>query len=156
MNKRNRKYFVKLTEEERQQLEAIVRKGKSAAWKIQRAQALLKMDQGPDGPGWNDARIAEAFGMSVRSLESWRKQAVEEGPESLLERRYQPTRPSLRKLDGEGEARLTMLACSRPPGDRAHWTLQLLADQLVELQVVDAISDETVRRTLKKTTLSPG
>lgn len=151
----NRKYVLKLTADERTWLEGIVRTGTSAAWKIQHAHALLKMDRGEDGPGWDDARIAEAFGMTTRSLEAWRKRAVEEGPQALLERRY-PARPHCRKLDGAGEAQLVKLACSHAPRERTGWTLNLLADKLVELQVVESISRETVRRTLKKTRSSRG
>lgn len=151
-----KKYVVQLAADEREHLERIARTGKGAAWRIQRAHALLKCDQGPHGPGWTDERIAEAFGMSVRSVEHWRQQAVEEGPESLLEREARTTPPVKPKLDGEGEARLVMLACSQPPEGRAKWALRLLAARLVELEVVDSISYETVRRVLKKTISSPG
>lgn len=150
-----RKYVLKLTAEERTWLEAMVGKGKAAAWKMRHAHALLKMDQGEDGPGWDDARIAEAFGMTTRSLETWRKRAVEEGPHALFERQY-PARPDRRKLDGAGEAQLVKLACSSAPGERSSWTLNLLAGRLVELEIVDGISRETVRRTLKKTISSRG
>jgi transposase-like protein len=149
-------YGVKLTAEERTELAGLVRKGKAAGWKIQRAQALLKCDQGPDGPGWIDQRIADAFGCTRRSVESWRKQAVERGPLSLLERKARETPPIARKLDGEKEAQLVKLACSRPPDGRARWTMQLLAERLVQLEVVDKIGPEAVRRTLKKTTSSRG
>lgn len=147
---RKPKYVLKLTTDERAWLEGMVRTGKSAAWKIQHAHALLKMDQGEDGPGWDDGRIAEAFGMTVRSLESWRKRAVEDGPGALFER-HSPSRPGSRKLDGAGEAHLVKLACSQAPNERGGWTLSLLAGKLVELQIVESISRETVRRTLKKT-----
>jgi len=147
---------VQLAADEREHLERITRKGKGAAWRIRRAQALLKCDQGPHGPGWSDERIAEAFGLSVRSVENWRRQAVEEGPESLLEREARSTPPIAPKLDGAGEAQLVKLACSQPPEGRAHWTLRLLAAQLVELEIVESISYETVRRVLKKTPSSPG
>lgn len=142
-------YVVKLTAEERAELEVVVKKGKAAAWKRQRAQALLKCDQADGGPAWVDQDIADAFGCSRQSVENWRKQAVEEGPLSLLERKPRPP-PTEPKLDGEGEARLVALACSKPPEGRARWTLQLLADALVEMQVVDSICDETVRQVLKK------
>lgn len=145
-----RKYVLKLTAEERTWLEGMVSKGKAAAWKMRHAHALLKMDQGEGGPGWDDAGIAEAFGMTTRSLEAWRRQAVEEGPQSLFERRY-PVRPHKRKLDGAGEAQLVKLACSHAPDERGGWTLNLLAGRLVELEIVDSISRETVRRILKKT-----
>ena len=151
----NKKYVVKLTSDEHAQYERIVHVGKSAAWKILHAQALLKLDQGEHGSGWSDDRIAEAFGVTTRSVENWRKQAVEEGPDSLLEHEWRP-RPEARKLDGEGEARLTTLACSQPPDEHGSWTLQLLAQRLVELKIVDTISRETVRQTLKKTISNHG
>lgn len=151
----NRKYVLKLTADERAWLEAMVHTGKSAAWKIQHAHAFLKMDRGEHGPGWSDVRIADAFGMTTRSLENWRKQAVEEGPQAVLER-YYPARPQCRKLDGAAEAQLVKLACSQAPDERTGWTLTLLAGKLVELHVVESISRETVRRTLKKTTSSRG
>jgi hypothetical protein len=150
-----KEYVLKLTAEERVELEGLVRKGKATGWKIQRAQALLKCDQGRAGPGWTDERAAEAFGCTTRSLQSWRKQAVERGPLSLLERQPRSL-PTRRKLDGEKQARLVALACSKPPKGQARWTLNLLAGRLVELKVVDSISYETVRRALKKTTSSRG
>jgi transposase len=144
-----KKYVLKMASEERATLEQLVKKGKAAGWKLQRAQALLKCDQGPLGPSWTDAQVAEAFGCTTRSLESWRKQAVERGPLSLLERK--PRTPGPRLLDGEKEARLVKLACSKPPEGRARWSLRLMAGRLVELEIVDAISYGTVRRALKKT-----
>jgi transposase len=144
-----KKYVLKMVPEERATLEQLVKKGKAAGWKLQRAHALLKCDAGPEGPGWTDAEIAAAFGCTTRSLESWRKQAVEQGPLSLLERKPRPSVPA--KLDGEKTARLVALACSRPPQGRARWTLRLLARRCVELKIVEAISYGTVRRALKKT-----
>ena len=149
-------YVVKLTAEERTELEGLVRKGKAAGWKIQRAHMLLKCDQGPDGPGWIDQRIADAFGCTRQSVEIWRKQAVEEGPLSLLVRKARAAPPTPPKLDGEQQAHLVKLACSQPPEGRAHWTMQLLAEWLVQLEVVDKIGPEAVRRTLKKTRSSRG
>jgi transposase-like protein len=146
-----KKYIVKLTADERSELEQMVRKGKAAGWKLQRAHALLRCDQGPEGPAWPDERVAEAHGVTTRSLESWRKQAVERGPLSLLERKPRATPALTGKLDGEKEARLTALACSRPPKGYARWSLRLLAERLVELEVVASISHETVRRAMKKT-----
>lgn len=143
------KHRVKLTDDERQDLEQLIRRG-AAGWKLQRAQALLKCDEGEAGPGWSDARIAEAFGVTTRTLENWRKQAVERGPMSLLERKAQD-RSMHRKLDGAGEARLVKLACSTPPKGRSRWSLRLLADKLVDLEVVDSIGHECVRQTLQKT-----
>jgi hypothetical protein len=151
-----KKYVLKLTAEERVTLQQVVKKGKAAAWKVQRAQALLKCDQGRAGPGWTDERIAEAFGCTTRSVESWRKQGVERGPLSLLERKARERPAITPKLDGEKEARLVALACSKPPKGRARWSLRLLAGRLVELKIVDAIGHETVRRALKKTTSSRG
>jgi hypothetical protein len=145
-----KKYVLKLSEDERQELGELVRKGRASGWKLLRAQALLKCDQGPGGPAWPDARISEAFGCTSRSLENWRKQAVEQGPLSLLERQASSP-PRAPKLDGEAEARLTALACSKAPPGYARWSLRLLADHLVILEIVDSISHETVRRTLKKT-----
>jgi hypothetical protein len=145
-----KKYVLKLSGEERETLEQVIRKGKSAAWKVQRAQALLKCDAGSNGPAWTDAKIAEAYGMRTRSLESWRKRAVEEGPLSLLERKPENSPRVTPKIRGEEEARLTQLACSAPPPGCARWTLQLLADRLVKLEIVESISRETVRRALKK------
>ena len=150
-----KRYVLKLTVSEREELEQVVRTGKAAGWKIQRAQALLKCDQGVQGPGWTDEQVADAFGCTTRSLQSWRQQAVADGPLSLLERQPRSL-PGRRKLDGDKYARLTALACSQPPKGAARWTLNLLAARLVELQVVDSISYETVRRALKKTTSSRG
>jgi len=150
----SKRYVVKLTGEERTELADIVRKKKAAAWKIQRAQALLKCDQGPGGPDWPDARIAEAFGCTTRSLENWRKQAVERGPLSLMERKSQATRAV--RLDGEQEAQVTKLACSAPPAGQARWTLRLLSRRAVELEIVETLSHETVRRVLKKANSSRG
>ncbi len=147
--------MLKVTADERGWLEGSVRTGKSAAWKIRHANAFLKIDRGEQGPAWEDARIAEAFGMSTRSLENWRKQAVEEGPREVLAR-YYPTRPQCRKLGGQAQAQWVKLACSQAPGERTGWTLNLLANKLVELEVVASISRETMRRTLKKTTSSRG
>jgi transposase len=145
-----KKYVLKLTAEERVELRSVLRGGKAAAWKVQRARALLKADQSPDGPGWKDQRIAESFDCTIRSLENWRKQAVEDGPLSLLQRKPRSDK-GRSKLDGEGEAQMTKLACSKPPKGRGRWTLRLLASRLVELEVVDSISYETVRRVMKKT-----
>jgi len=145
------KHRVKLTGDERRELERLVRQGRAAGWKLRRAQALLKCDEGDAGPGWPDARIGEAFDVTTRSLENWRKQAVERGPLSLLERQPQD-RSWQRKLDGVGEAKLVKLACSTPPQGRSRWSLRLLADKLVELRVVDSIGHECVRQTLQKTT----
>jgi transposase len=146
-----KKYVVCLTEVERATLEQVVRKGKVAGWKRQRAQALLKCDASATGPAWPDRQIAEAFGITTRSLESWRKRAVEEGPLSLLERKPEDSPRVAPKLRGKEQARLTQLACSRPPKGHARWTLRLLAQRLVELEIVESISHENVLRALKNT-----
>lgn len=151
----NRKiYRIKLTDEERATFEEVA-KGKRgklniAAWKVQRANAMLKCDEGEHGPAWGDQEIAEAFATTTRSLENWRKQAAQRGPLSLLERKERTTPPTAPLLDGEKEARLTKIACSTPPDGRSRWTLQLLADKLVALEIVDSISADTVGRVQKK------
>jgi Homeodomain-like domain len=152
----SKKYVVKLSAAERKVLDKVVSQGKPARWKVQRAQAMLQADAGPHGSAWPDSRIAEAYGMTTRSLESWRKRAVEEGPLSLLERKPEDSTRNRRKLDGGQEARLVTLACSEPPPGHVRWTLRLLAERLVELEIVDSISHEAVRTTLKKTALSRG
>lgn len=143
-------YRVKLGSDERERLEGVVQRGKEPAWRRARAQAILACDESDQGLGWADGRIIEAYGVSRRSLEHWRKQAVEDGPLSLLERKPQ-TNPARRKLDGAAEAKLVALACSVPPEGRNRWTLRLLADKLVELEIVESASYELVRRTLKQT-----
>ena len=150
-----KKYVVELSAEERGYLRGIVSKGKGAARKIQHAQILLKADGGRDGPSWTDERVAEAFGVRVRTVERIRQRLVEHGLEDALNRRQGAHGPP-RKLDGAGEARLCQLACSAPPAGRERWTLGLLADGLVALRVVDSICRETVRLTLKKTKPSLG
>lgn len=152
-----KKYVVELTADERRELERLVSKGKAAARKIQHAQILLKADEAPGGPAWIDVRIAEAFGVKVCTVERIRQRLVEHGLEDALVRRQNPHGIRMRRtLDGVGEAQLCRLACSAPPEGREHWTLRLLADRLVQLEVVKTISYETVRQTLKKTKPSPG
>jgi transposase len=151
-----KKYLVTLTPEERQQLTTMTSSGKAAALVLTRARILLKADQAKGGPAWEDAKIAEALDCGHRTVERVRQRFVEEGLDAALQRKQQdrPSRP--RKLDGRAEARLIALACSQPPDGRKAWTLQLLADRLVELRVVDSVCDETVRRVLKKTRSSRG
>lgn len=149
------KYVVRLSAEERESLEALVKTGKGAADKRLRAQILLKADVGEGGPGWADTRIADAFEVGPSTVHRLRQRLVEEGLDTALMRRpSRQLRP--RKLDGAKEARLIAVACAKAPEGHARWTMQLLADRLVELEVVERISDETVRRTLKKTYSSPG
>lgn len=149
------KYVVRLEAEERQQLLDLVGKGKRAASVLTRARILLKADAGAEGPDWKDDEITEALDASLSTVHRVRQAFVEEGLEAALYRK-KPTNRQYRKLDGDQEARLVVLACSQPPAGRARWTLQLLADRLVALKVVDSISSECVRTTLKKTTSSRG
>ena len=149
-----KRYVVRLDEAERAFLTDLVSTGTAAARALTRARVLLKADQGPGGPGWTDERIAAALEVSVSTVERVREALVTEGLDAALWRRRPPARP--RKLDGAGEAHLVALACSAPPAGRARWTLRLLADKLVELEVVEAICPETVRLALKKTRSSPG
>ena len=130
--------------------------GKAAAQKRTHARILLQADAAPGGPAWPDARIAEAVEVDVTTIERVRQRFVEQGFEAALVRKTQDRPSRQRKLDGHGEARLVALACSDPPRGRDRWTLRLLADKLVELEVVDAISTETVRQVLKKTNSSRG
>jgi len=147
-----KRYLVELTADEREHLKQLVSSGRRSARTLTRARILLKADQAPGGPAWHDGRIAEALGCGRRTVERVRQRLVEEGLEAALSHKPQ-ARPSVQpKLDGAGEARLIALACSQPPDGRDGWTLQLLADRLVELRVVESMSYETVRRVLKKTT----
>ena len=150
-----KKYPVILNDTERDELKRLIAAGTAPARKLTHARILLKADQGPEGPGWVDDAVAEAVERSQPTVCRVRKQYVEEGLEAALDRRP-PNREYHRKLDGEQEARLVALACSEPPEGRARWSLRLLADKLVELEIVDEeVSYQTVRRTLKKTNLSP-
>ena len=149
------KWVVRLDGSERQELATVLATPRIAAERVLRARVLLKAEEGADGPAWPDSQIADAFEISVSKVQRLRQRLVEEGFAAALVRHPSPQRRP-RKLDGAQEARLVTLACSAPPAGRARWTLQLLADQLVVLQVVDTISDETVRVTLKKTPSSPG
>jgi transposase len=146
----NKKYIVTLSDEERQRLETLVSQGKAAARKIQRAWILLKADATPAGPAWSDEQIREAFTVSLVTIYRVRQTLVEEGFEAVLTRASK-SRHRQRKLDGEQEAHLIALACSKPPPGRRRWTLRLLADKLVELGHTDRVAAETVRQTLKKT-----
>jgi len=151
-----KKYKVTLTPDERESLQALVSAGRAAAQKLAHARILLKADAAAGGPAWADERIAEAVEVSRATVERVRQRFVEHGLEAALVRKKQDRPSRARALDGRGEARLIALACSAAPGGRASWTLQLLADKLVELRVVDAISGETVRQVLKKTRSSRG
>jgi transposase len=149
------KYIVRLTAEERMQLTELISTGRRAASVLTRARMLLKADASEGGPHWSDQEIAEAVETSLSSIHRVRQTFVEEGLAAVLARQ-QPTGRQYHKLDGAQEARLVALTCSTPPEGRVRWTLQLLADRLVELEVVDTIGRECVRTTLKKTTSSRG
>jgi transposase len=146
-----KKYLVTLTPDERDRLSGLVSAGKRSTLTITRARILLKADQADGGPAWDDARIADALDCGVRTVERVRQRFVERGLDLALGRKPQDRPSRERKFDGAAEARLIALACSTPPDGRAHWTLKLLADKLVELEVFDAVSGETCRRVLKKT-----
>jgi transposase len=151
----HKRYVVALADEERMALERLIAAGTAPARKLTHARILLKADAQPQGPGWVDERIAEAVEVSQPTVARVRRQYVEEGVEAALNRRA-PRREYRRKLDGEQEARLLAVACSKPPDGEARWTLRLLADKLVELEVVEEVSYQTVRRVLKKTRSSRG
>jgi len=148
-----KKYVVELTTEERSQFQAIVRAKRMAAHKRRHAQMLLKVDQGVEGPGWSDAAVAEAFDCTPRSVERLRVRLVERGFEGGLEHGNRGKNRA-RKLDGVAEARLIALACGKTPEGRNRWTVRLLADQIVVLEIVESCSKSTVHRVLKKTSLS--
>src|SRR5690348_4103703 len=151
----HKKYPVRLTAQDRDYLESLIARGTAAARKLHHARILLKADEGSEGPAWPDQRIAEAVEVSQPTISRVRKQWAQEGLQAALDRRM-PRRDYRRKLDGAQEARLVALACSPPPSGQARWSLRLLADKLVELEIVEDISYQTVRTTLKKTNSSPG
>ena len=144
----NKKFVVRLSNEERAVCQDVIKKLKGSSQKVRRAQILLKADA--DGPGWTDAKIAEAFNCRVQTIENLRKRLVTEGFDLALEgkKRQEPATPAI--LDGAGEAKLIAMRLGKPPAGYGHWTLHLLADELVSLEVVDSISHETVRKVLKK------
>jgi Homeodomain-like domain len=144
----NKKYIVRLSDEERAVCQTTIKNEKGKAEKLRRAMILLKADA--DGPGWNDRKISEAIGCSTRTVENVRQAFVLEGFDSALVRKKRATPPTPKRLDGAGEAKLIAMRLGKPPAGYGQWTLRLLADQLVELEVVDAICPETVRQTLKK------
>ena len=149
-------YQVNLLPDERDELQRLVSTGKVAAFKRRRAQILLQADQSPQGPAWTDEQICVAFAVGQLTVSRTRQAFVLEGLQATLQRKEREHPPVPRKLDGDGEAQLIALACSKPPEGYAKWTMQLYADKLVELQVVESISDETVRRTRKKMPSNPG
>lgn len=150
-----KKYRVTLTDSEREELHALLKKDKVAARKRIHAQVLLQADESPGQPAWPDKQIAAAYHVRARTVERIRQRFVEHGFTAALQARA-PQENYYRKFDGAKEARLIQLACSKPPRGYARWSLKLLADELVRLEVMDSISDEGVRKVLKKTNLSLG
>jgi len=150
-----KQYVVRLSAAERSELSHLISAGMAPARKLHHARILLKADEGPAGPAWPDQRIADAVEISQPTVSRVRKQYVEEGLAAALDRRM-PCRTPQRKLTGEHEARLIALACGAPPRGRACWSLRLLADKLVELEIVEEVSYRTVGRVLKKTNSSRG
>jgi Homeodomain-like domain len=148
------RYRVTLTQEERQELEALTHRGKTHARKFIHARALLLCDAGPDGPAWNVADVAVALGVTSRAIEHLKKRFVEEGLEAALDRKPREKPPREITFDGAFEARLIALACSEAPEGRRRWTVRLLADKAVELDLAPTVSHMTVQRVLKKTNLS--
>jgi len=146
-----KRYVIRLSEGERNRLTALVSKGKTAARKRLHAQVLLKADVSAAGAGWTDRQIVEALGVGERTVQAIRQRCVEEGLDAALERKKQCRPSRQRVLDGAKEARLVALCCGKVPAGQARWTLRLLADELVRLEIVDTVSHETVRQALKKT-----
>jgi len=146
-----KKYIVRLSGQERRDLKKLTSTGKAAAHRITRARILMLADEGPEGPAWKDEQVAEAVDVTVQAVEKIRKRFVNEGLEAAVNRKKQAHPSRARLLDGSKEAKLVALCCSAPPEGRSRWTLQLLADQMVALEIVDSISRETVRQTLQKT-----
>ena len=142
-------YVVRLTDQERDELQSVVKKLKGTGQKVRRAQILLKADA--DGPNWTDERIAEAFSCRTRTIEMIRRRLVERGFEETLHRVERAQPPVEKLLTGEQEARIIAMRLGPPPKGYANWTLRLLARKVVELEIADSVSYETVRRTLKKT-----
>lgn len=147
---KRQKYIVKLSEEEREKLTTLIRAGKHRAGQLVRARILLKADTSAAGDAWSDSQIARALDTSVNTVARIRQQLVEEGFEAVLTRKHSPASARKRIFDGAREARLIALACSEPPKGRVRWTLSLLETAVVELNIVDRASDNTIGRTLKK------
>jgi hypothetical protein len=146
-----KKYVVRLSKEEREQLAFLIHSGKRSAQLLTKARILLKADVSEGGEGWSDSRIAEALDTSTANIERTRRQLVEEGFEAVLIRKYNPNSAPRRIFDGVAEAKLIALACGPAPEGYARWTLSLLEEKVVELNIVEKASDNTIGRTLKKT-----
>lgn len=145
-----KKYVVKLSDEERERLNALIRTGKHRAGQLMKARILLKADASEDGEGWSDSQIASALDTTVNTVARTRQRLVERGFEAALTHTHSPASARPRIFDGAAEAKLVALACSEPPKGRARWTLKLLETAVVELNIVDRASDNTIGRTLKK------
>ena len=146
-----KKYIVRLSSDEREQLSDFIHSGKRSAQLLTKARILLKADLSEAGEGWSDGKIAEALDTSVANVERTRRQLVEEGFEAVLTRKYNPNSAPPRIFDGVAEAKLIALACGPAPAGYARWTLSLLEEKVVELNIVEKASDNTIGRTLKKT-----
>lgn len=146
-----KKYVVKLSAEERERLIKLINTGKSPARLLMRSRILLKADASETGEGWSDSQIAAALDTSVNTVSLIRQQLVQEGFEAVLTRKHSPASARRKVFDGAAEAKLIALACSEPPKGRTRWTLKLLEDKVVELNIVERASDNTIGRTLKKT-----
>jgi hypothetical protein len=146
-----KKYVVRLTAEERERLDGLIRSGKSSAQLLTKARILLKADVSEAGEGWTDSAISAALDTSINNIGRTRQQLVEEGFEATLTRKYNPNSARPRIFDGAAEAKLIALACSSAPEGFARWTLRLLEEKVVELHIVEKASDNTIGRTLKKT-----
>jgi len=149
-----KKYVVKLSLEERERLETLLRCGKHPAQRLTKARILLKADAGEAGEAWSDSQIAKALDTSLATIARTRQQLVEEGFEAVLTRKHSPNSARKRIFDGAAEAKLIALTRSEPPKGRVRWTLSLLEDKVVELNIVAKASDNTIGRTLKKTSSS--
>jgi len=146
-----KRYVVRLSDEERERLNGLIKKGNHPARKLLKARILLKADTSEAGEAWNDSEIAAALETSVCTVARARQRLVEEGVDAVLTCKHSPASARKRIFDGESEAKLIALACSKPPPGRARWTLRLLEEKVVELHIVDQVSDNTIGRTLKKT-----
>ncbi len=150
------KYSVKLSREQRTQLEALVKKGTAPARDILHAQVLLKTDSGEHGPRWSVKQIQAAYGVGSTMIKRIRHRFVEQGLEPAVVRKKQAPRPQKRKIDGEQEAHVIAMMCTQKPEGRERWTLRAVRDRAIELEIVEEVSHETIRTVLKKTNLSPG
>lgn len=151
-----KKDSIQLSSSQRKSLEDILSKGKALAWTLKHAQVLLKVDRGPQGPGWTTSQIIEAYAVSRSTVERICRLYREQGLDAALFRRPQPPRPQKRKLDGEAEAHLLALLCGPKPEEAGRWSLRLVRQKLVELEIVESVSHETVRQVLKKMNSNPG